>query len=163
MRRAFDTAEAVQRIKICAHCGTPFGIGNRKKPNFLKAKFCTHACSFEYTRAQGPARFWEKVKKTATCWLYTGFRKWDGYGWVSRSGRCMTAHRYAWTLLRGPVPAGMHLLHNCDVPACCNPDHIRLGTHEENMADMKAKGRQNSPGMKKPVLHPDRIRPRRAA
>lgn len=87
-------------------------------------------------------RFWEKVEKTDSCWLYRGFIKWDGYGWLCRNGRYMTAHRYSWILAHGHPPEGAHILHTCDVPACCNPAHLRLGTHEDNMADMKAKRRQ---------------------
>lgn len=94
------------------------------------------------------AIFWMKVDKTPRpkgCWLYTGFRKWDGYGWLSRmvEGRTkyMTAHRYAWILTYGAPAEGMHILHECDTPACCNPAHLRLGTHQDNMADQHAKGR----------------------
>lgn len=92
--------------------------------------------------------FWSRVNKAAPngCWEYTGFRKWDGYGWLSRKiegrkSRYITAHRYAWTLLRGQVPEGMQVLHRCDNPPCCNPDHLFLGTRDDNMADMWRKGR----------------------
>lgn len=158
--------------KICAHCRQPFEQGIKKAANFRKAKFCNHACSFAYTRAQGPARFWEKVNKgphPKGCWLYMGFRKWDGYGWLNRhiedKPRWLTAHRYAWILTHGAPAEGMHILHECDIPACCNPEHLQLGTHKENMADMAAKGRSNGGyvGTRKPVIHPDRVRPRRAA
>jgi hypothetical protein len=95
------------------------------------------------------ALFWAKVDKSAGpdgCWLYMGFRKWDGYGWLARKQpggriRYMGAHRYAWSLLHGMPEAGIHVLHKCDNPPCCNPAHLRLGTHRDNMADQKAKGR----------------------
>ena len=120
---------------------------------------------------RGAALFWQKVdlSNTRGCWPYMGFRKWDGYGWVQRyvngKPKNMTAHRYAWILTNGPVPDGMHLLHTCDNPPCCNPAHLRLGTHDENMAEMAAKGRSNGGHVtkRKPVLWPERIRPRRAA
>lgn len=106
--------------------------------------------------------FWAKVDKSAGehgCWLYTGFKKWDGYGWLCRKGRYMTAHRYAWILKHGEPAEGMSIMHKCDVPACCNPEHLQVGTHAENMADMVAKGRGNSGVCKKPKLWPDRVRP----
>ena len=106
--------------------------------------------------------FWKKVEKTDSCWLYRGFIKWDGYGWVSRyvegKPRQLTAHRYAWILTHGEPPEGAHILHTCDNPPCCNPSHLRLGTHQENMADRVAKGRHMMGR-----IYPDRVRPKRAA
>lgn len=135
-------------------------------PNPKRRKFCGNVCVMAYTRAKGPARFWEKVNKTDSCWLYTGFKKWDGYGWVARARgdgtyRWMTAHRYSWILAHGEPPEGMHILHECDVPACCNPGHLRLGTHTENMGEMKARGRANGGKHHKPKLWPERVRPTR--
>ena len=107
--------------------------------------------------------FWAKVDKSAGtdgCWLYMGFRKWDGYGWLARrlpgseKTRYMTAHRYAWFLENGMPESGLHILHICDNPPCCNPKHLRLGTHQENMADRVAKGRHL---MGK--IHKNRVRP----
>jgi hypothetical protein len=162
----FDSTP-LHRSKLCPRCGTEFGPKSDRSTdmsNFRKKKFCTPACGFANTRAQGPERFWAKVDKTPTCWLYTGFKKWDGYGWVARhldgKPRFLTAHRYAWTLANGEPPAGLSIMHICDVPACCNPAHLRLGTHQENMADMKAKGRgRQSTSPKESLLHPDRVRP----
>jgi hypothetical protein len=108
-------------------------------------------------------RFWAKVDKNGPngCWLYTGFIKWDGYGWTCRMGRYMTAHRYAWILKNGEPEKGMEIMHTCDVPACCNPDHLKLGTHQDNMTDMSRKGRSNAghPKNRKPKLWPNRVRP----
>ncbi len=158
------------RNKPCLQCGAIFWcVGSRDVGGqFAEKKFCKAACAFAHKRAQGPQNFWAKVDKNGAggCWLYMGFRKWDGYGWVARSEgnnkpRWMTAHRYAWILTNGQPPEGMHLLHTCDNPPCCNPAHLQLGTHLENMADMRAKGR-TSKGKRKyghQVLHPDRIRP----
>ena len=128
--------------KICKQCGKEFGPG-RWKQNWKHKKFCGMQCSKDYIRAGGPARFWAKVDKSAGplgCWLYTGFRKWDGYGWVARSQgnskiKWMTAHRYAWILTHGEPQAGLQILHNCDNPPCCNPAHLRLGTIQDNAAD----------------------------
>lgn len=137
--------KVVRRNTNCLQCGKPFdGI----RFNLAKRKFCDHPCNFAYTRAQGPARFWEKVNKgphPKGCWLYTGFLKWDGYGWLNRhidgKARWLTAHRYAWILTHGTPPEGMSIMHLCDIPACCNPDHLKLGTHQDNMTDAKSKNR----------------------
>lgn len=92
-------------------------------------------------------RFWAKVDKTpghgpeGECWVWTACRNPDGYGKVSVNGRVVGAHRAAWERDNGPVPEGLCVLHRCDVPACVNPSHLFLGSHQENMRDREAKGR----------------------
>lgn len=92
-------------------------------------------------------RFWSKVEKTPVCWLYHGSKAHFGYGvlFFGKEGREVRAHRFAWELLRGPIPAGLWVLHRCDVPSCVNPDHLFLGTAKDNTADMIRKGRANVP------------------
>lgn len=75
------------------------------------------------------------------CWLWQlSTRK--KYGRFFRKGKMKSAHVEAYELWRGPVPEGMKVLHNCDTPPCCNPEHLFLGSQGQNVADMDAKGRR---------------------
>jgi hypothetical protein len=76
------------------------------------------------------------------CMEWALHRNANGYGVTEHGGRCMLAHRVAWIVAHGPIPRGMYVLHRCDNRPCCNVEHLWLGTHAENAADMVAKGRQ---------------------
>lgn len=79
------------------------------------------------------------------CWLWTGSKIQGGYGKLWVYGKYMLAHRYSWQLHNGPIPDELCVLHRCDNPSCVNPDHLFLGTQADNLADMRAKGRDNQP------------------
>lgn len=87
--------------------------------------------------------FWNKVAKSEGCWEWQGSRNGQrkGYGSFWYRGRHHRAHRFAWTLANGEIPPGLLVCHRCDNPPCVRPDHLFLGTNEDNMADMRAKGR----------------------
>lgn len=92
-------------------------------------------------------RFFTYADCTGDCWLWRGSVKNSGYGMAyigMQDGRAIyrTAHRTAYELAHGPIPAGMLVLHACDTKLCVRPEHLRLGTQSENMRDMAAKGRQ---------------------
>lgn len=93
-------------------------------------------------------RFWGRIKKTDGCWLWQGAVNTTGYGMVSWSGgqKNIVAHRLVWKFLKGAIPAGKLVLHRCDTPRCCNPDHMFLGTDADNSADKIRKGRDNTRG-----------------
>jgi len=87
-------------------------------------------------------RYEKRIEKTASgCWIFHGPRNNMGYGMVSAGGNPMLAHRFFYQQVNGPIPAGMDACHRCDNPACCNPDHIFIGTRTDNMRDAVAKGR----------------------
>lgn len=91
-------------------------------------------------------RFWSRVSKTETCWIWLGPKHRQGYGRVGFKGnRAAYAHRVSYELTHGPIPTGMFVLHGCDNPPCVRPDHLRLGTQKENAADMHSRGRANRP------------------
>ena len=93
-------------------------------------------------------RFWDRfrfgsgiVSPFGVCWIWTGRKNSKGYGVVKILYKRYFTHRKAWELAYGPIPEGMNVLHKCDTPACGRPTHLFLGTQEDNMHDMKKKGR----------------------
>lgn len=92
--------------------------------------------------------FMHKVKKDHYgCWLWQGAIVQSlGYGRFGMGGRLVEyAHRASWMLLRGEIPKGMYVCHHCDVRACVNPEHLFIGTAEDNMRDCANKGRIRIP------------------
>lgn len=81
------------------------------------------------------------------CWLWNGGWNVRGYGKCNRHGKVWAyAHRLFYTHFVGPIPEGACVMHKCDTPPCCNPDHLVLGTAHENMLDMWMKGRARPRG-----------------
>jgi hypothetical protein len=83
--------------------------------------------------ARDAARFWAKVEKTADCWFWRATRTRDGYGTFYFYGRSLSAHRWLYQQLIGPVPDGLVLDHLCRIRHCVNPQHLEPVTHRENV------------------------------
>lgn len=92
-------------------------------------------------------RLQARLRKTESgCVEYDGHRDKKGYGRLGLpSQRVVLAHRLAFELEHGTIPAGLHVLHRCDNPPCCNVAHLFLGTLADNNRDMWEKGRGKIP------------------
>jgi hypothetical protein len=85
--------------------------------------------------------------KDTGCWNWIGKSRSGSsrlYGRIKVDGKTTPAHRYSWELHnQKTIPKGMIVMHKCDNPQCVNPDHLSIGTHQDNMSDMVKKGRQS--------------------
>lgn len=89
-------------------------------------------------------RFAEKYRiNESGCWIWTAAKS-RGYGYLGRERNSggAPAHRISYELPVGPVPDGMIVRHKCHNPSCVNPDHLTVGTHRDNMRDMRLSGRR---------------------
>lgn len=88
------------------------------------------------------------------CWIWLGNKRPDkhgGYGLIKIDGRITRAHRVSYEAYKGIIPQGLFVCHTCDVPLCVNPNHLFLGTLQDNNLDMYLKGRNySSSGDKNP-------------
>ena len=115
-----------------------------------KLRYGDPLAPLHFRRVTGPIeeRLWAKIDTSGTsqCWEWQGSRKPNGYGQIlvipdHGPRRVAYTHRLAWELFYGPIPPDLYVLHRCDNRPCCRPQHLFLGTHVDNMADMAAKGR----------------------
>jgi len=78
-------------------------------------------------------RFWSKIEKGDSCWIWTGAHTKRGYGRLFNGIKYVSAHRFSFQLLSGPIPDGLELDHLCRNHACVNPDHLEPVSHRENV------------------------------
>lgn len=110
------------------------------------------------SRSYGPSKVSEETrfkfytKKTKTCWWWTGPHTAHGRPTIRLSKNpegenynTYYAHRWSYEKFVGPIPDGLYVCHKCDNPSCVRPDHLFVGTQDDNMKDMVRKGRQNNP------------------
>lgn len=129
------------RVEIaCQTCGVLFLVPPSRKRT---AKYCSYECTEEGKRNKIPD-FWAGVDMSGgedACWNWQRWITRSGYGEARMFGQNCPAHRVAYELVKGPIRHGLFVLHSCDNRACCNPAHLSLGTHRDNMDDMLRKGR----------------------
>lgn len=136
-------------LKTCPVCGREFRLElNRKLAD--RGMFCSRSCRHSRTMSE---RFWDKVDKAGpvpshvhglgNCWIWTGAKDPLGYGFFreSNSKPMSRSHRVSWALSVGDI-GNMLVLHKCDNPSCVRPDHLFLGTNQDNIDDRDRKGRQ---------------------
>ena len=135
-------------VSICQKCGDEYHpiLGREDTSLFCSMKCAAgHGNRARWAKAP-PAidRFEKKYipEPNTGCWLWTATGDEKGYGHFRYKGRPQKAHRASWMLHRGEIPDGMLVCHHCDTPACVNPDHLFLGTNDDNMRDRQEKGRQ---------------------
>lgn len=113
----------------CASCKSLFRSTGKRQ------KFCSLHCVL-YPRVQRGG--------DDECWPWTGGTNDRGYGQVRLGQTVYYAHRLSLSLSGIEVPSDLEVLHQCDNPRCCNPKHLRLGSHLENIRDMDRKGRRRT-------------------
>lgn len=133
----------------CDGCGTTIRVF-LSRAGLGQGRFCSVRCrrAHQTSPEQVAARFWEKVDQAGgsdACWPWMAGLFRDGYGQFrlppSLGNFKLKAHRKAYELTKGEIPAGLVVMHSCDNPPCCNPAHLSVGTVGDNTRDASAKGR----------------------
>jgi hypothetical protein len=107
-------------------------------------------------------KFWSKVALTANpdkCWEWQGSKTAKGYGIFTANGVICRTHRLSYLLANGII-SDLFILHSCDNPCCVNPNHLREGTHQENMQDRRSRPKRRKLTMPKEKM-PSQIKQRR--
>jgi len=138
MKCAFDECE---RDAVCK------GYCDKHYRRFLRRGDVNDYGSRKVAEGNAIERFHQKYEiNESGCWMWTGGTRPNSKGvpyprhWTD-DFKSIGAHRFSFELVHGAIPQGMYVCHKCDTPLCVNPDHLFLGSHQDNMRDMVAKQR----------------------
>ena len=130
---------------------TQDGNANLKHNEDMKEAIETVPCTRKEIKLSpaDEAKFWSRINKDgptmphmeSSCWQWMAGKFRKGYGSFKINGKARRSHCVAWMLTNGAMPGNLHVLHRCDNPACCRPDHLFLGTNADNVRDRENKGR----------------------
>lgn len=140
--------KAHQSLWNClCECGTKtvkYGYDLKRPYRYPRAcGRCSVSRAAEITDPRHRERILRSIVVTSDgCWEWNRRRDKDGYGQLTIKGRPYGAHVVSYVIHAGDVPPNMFVLHKCDNPPCCNPEHLFLGTHDDNVRDRDSKGRQ---------------------
>lgn len=132
--------------RTCPNCGVVF---TPSKERVCCSNACHVAYAKRYKMENYAAIFWSYIDRSGDCWEWQGTHNEQGYGCFDLNKKRRASHRVAYELTHGTIPDGLLVLHRCDNPPCCNPDHLFLGTHKDNADDCAAKGRLSIGGGKR--------------
>lgn len=129
-------------MKCFCGCGkdTPIAIQNNTRRGWIKGR-PTKWCHGHRGSSTLSALFEKHVIRTDGCWGWNGATNEFGYGFLRHKKQTLRAHRVSWQLENGEIPDGLGVLHRCDNPACSRPDHLFLGSNDDNIADKVRKNR----------------------
>lgn len=143
--RAENTASSKAQWVCRCDCGKIKIIARRNLIGETRSCGClARELSSERRRgsAQDPAaRVMAQIQKHNGCWIYGGLKDRMGYGIIRARQKNLFVHRVMYERHIGPI-GDLCVLHKCDVPACCNPEHLFLGTRADNAQDKVRKRRQ---------------------
>ena len=127
----------------CQQCGTSF------RANSWPAhprRFCSRPCLYKGAEIMSDTAYIEAnsiPEPNSGCWLWLRHTSSEGYGLMGiKARKAKRAHRASWIAHHGEITEGLVVRHRCDNPCCVNPDHLELGTHAQNYADMVQRKRQ---------------------
>ena len=138
------TSEGLERQHRKSHCaqGHPFNEVNlyvRKNGKWM-CRACKRVSAERARRVSGvrplsdvSGRFWSRVLRTDTCWLWTAGKNNHGYGTFHWNSQVGYAHRWAFVDAGSVIEEGQEIDHLCRVPACVRPSHLEAVSHKENM------------------------------